>query len=234
MIFFRYRRHLGLLAIVAMTGLFAGACESKGNSMSKPLVYLIPESYLGPVFVFFGQSDGVATVPDPLGNAVQVPENGVVKLQARPTDLIKPNPNGERNIYWVRVSPNGARKVMLLNNNTQVADDGGSIDSYFDERGVLQRHSKKGAIDPFYYFDENQKKERMVFEHGSCKHQKFSPPDAPQSSWPACGKFLVISPSEYLKKPAWLWDETTEEYGSISEYETEANERAKKIKALKN
>lgn len=41
--------------------------KNKNSTMPPPLVYLIPEEYFGPVFVFFGQKDGVDMSPDPLG-----------------------------------------------------------------------------------------------------------------------------------------------------------------------
>jgi hypothetical protein len=88
------RRTFFTLLILILSGLAASvifACESKGNSMNKPLVYLIPEENIGPVFVFFGQSDGLDSLPDPLGNAVIVPANGVIKLKASATALIKNN-----------------------------------------------------------------------------------------------------------------------------------------------
>lgn len=229
------RRTFFNLLILILSGLAASvicACESKGNSMNKPLVYLIPEEYIGPVFVFFGQSDGIETLPDPLGNAVIVPANGVIKLKASATVLINNDVKDKRNIYWIKVLRSGERKIMLVSNNTSVAENGGSVDSYYDEQGILHRHSMKGSVDPFYYFNSDQKKERMIFEHGSCKHQKFSAPNEPESNWPACGKFLVISTNEYFKKPAWLWDETSEDYNSIQELEAEANGRALKAQSL--
>jgi hypothetical protein len=42
-------------------------------------------------------------------------------------------------------------------------------------------------------------------------------------------KIFVIAPAEYFQMPEWLLDDTSGEYTSIQELETEANERAAKI-----
>lgn len=56
--------------------------------MPPPFAYLIPADYFGPVVTLFGQPGGVEMQPDPLGQAVEVPETGVVKVRARRQDVM--------------------------------------------------------------------------------------------------------------------------------------------------
>lgn len=218
-----------ILALALTTAAFGAREFNRSSSMKKPLVYLVPEQYIGPTFVFFGQKDGVDVFPDPLGNAVNVPRNGVIKLRGSVDDLITEQAGKSRNVFWVSVAKNGTRKVMIVNNNTERSDNGESIDSYLDEDGKLHEYRADGKGDPFFYFSSKNKNERMIFAHGGCKHQKFGPDKAQETELPDCAKFLVVAPSEFFKMPHWLWDDTTREYKSIQDLESEANERAIKI-----
>jgi hypothetical protein len=220
------------VAITLTLGLLGASQSDRRSTMKKPLVYLVPDRYIGPVFVFFGQKDGINTFADPLGNAVNVPRNGIIKLKGSVTELINDLGENSRNVYWVSVSKDNTRKIMTFNNDTERSDDGESYYSYVDEVGKAHRHRYNGKGDPFFYFSEQKKREKMIFDHDGCKHQRFAPPHAAESALPACGKFLVIAPAQYFKMPRWLWDDTHREYTSIQELETEANERAAKIEQL--
>ena len=102
----------GVLLIVAAS--YGGYRIYKEITMPPPLVYLIPEEYFGPVFVFFGQPDGVDVQPDPLGQSVLVPENGVVKLKAAVDDVMGTSSETHRATYMVAVSKTGQRKVLKM------------------------------------------------------------------------------------------------------------------------
>ena len=107
-----------ILLIIFIVLIFNSFPKKKLEIISKSLVYLIPEDYFGPVFVFFGQKDGVELLPDPLGHSVSVPENGVIKIKEDvDSALPKQNP-AYQNVYWVSVSKSGARKKMIFNENT--------------------------------------------------------------------------------------------------------------------
>jgi hypothetical protein len=67
--------------------------------MPRPLVYLVPVNYRGPIFVLFGQEHGIETQPDPLGRAVTIPENGIVLLRGKVDEIIAEDSEGNRNIY---------------------------------------------------------------------------------------------------------------------------------------
>jgi hypothetical protein len=225
-------RYAVILILITITlGLLGASQFDRRSPMKRPLVYLVPEKYAGPVFVFFGQKDGVETFADTLGNAVNVPRNGIIKLKGSVDDLIHDLGENSRNVYWVQVSHAHGRKLMIFNHNSELSDDGETYDSYVDEFSKVHvyRHRPDEKSDPFFYFSEQKKRERMIFGHGGCKHQRFAPADAADSALPDCGKFLVIAPAEYFQMRHWLWGETTGEYTSIQELETEANERAAKI-----
>ena len=221
----------GITIFGVMLLLFFGFVTVKGDSAVKPIVYLIPDNFIGPVYVFFGQKDGVDVVPDSLGNAVTVPRTGVVKLRATVPDLISTD-RSKRNIYWVSVSKEGKRHILWIVNELAKDEDGEWIYSYFDESG--NPHVAKGATADGYltHIPENRRNNRMVMEHDSCKHQRFVSPSTPDTLTPACAKFLIASPNEYRQMPDWMWVNTNHEYKSINEFEIEAEERASKIEAL--
>jgi hypothetical protein len=209
--------------------LFGAFGEIKGKSVViKPIVYLIPEDFIGPVFVFFDQKDGVDMIADPLGNAVHVPTNGVIKLKGTVDNLISENKT-VRNMYWVSVSKKGLRKIMWVVNPIQKDEEGEWVYSYFDEAGKLHHTAGTLPKDVFFYLPLQRRNERMLLAHDGCKHQKFAPPGTPKDKFPDCAKFLIASPNEYIKMPDWLWMETNHEYESIQEFEFDANERVLKI-----
>jgi hypothetical protein len=127
--------------------------------MDKPLVYLVPEQYIGPVFVFFDQKDGVETSPDPLGSAVVVPRNGIIKLKRSVDELIPDRGGDNRNGYWVSVSKDKPRRIMILNNMSERLDDGETEDAYLDEVGKIHsyRHRITENSDVFFYFNAQKK-----------------------------------------------------------------------------
>jgi hypothetical protein len=230
----RWQCGVTLGIILISLGLLTVHEFNRRSGMDKPLVYLVPEQYIGPVFVFFDQKDGVETIPDPLGSAVVVPRNGIIKLKRSVDELIPDRGGDNRNGYWVSVSKDKTRRIMILNNMSERLDNGETEDAYLDEVGKVHsyRHRITKNSDVFFYFNAQKKRERMIFGHEGCKHQRFASADAPHSALPDCGKFLVISPNEFLEMPRWLWDETGGEYSSIQELETAANKRAVKIEQL--
>ena len=49
-----------------------------------PLIYVIPDSYVGPAVALFNQPDGIEPVQTKDGLEVRVPENGIVKIRGNP------------------------------------------------------------------------------------------------------------------------------------------------------
>ena len=202
-------------------------------TMPPPLVYLIPEDYFGPVFVFFGQPDGVEPIPDPLGHAVKVPENGLIKLRASVEEAIPSNEGATKQVlFWVAVSKDGGRRNFMVSGPTQ-RNEAGELIRYFADANskTLAFPMIKNAPD-FYFFTEAQKNERMIFNEDGCKYQRFIPKTESDSKRLPCGKFLVLSPNEVMKMPYWLWDRLDGEYTSIQELEKDLNEVVEKKKTF--
>ena len=221
---------IGLLLLAASA--YGAHHIYKEYTMPPPLVYLIPEDYFGPVFVFFGQPDGVELIRDPLGHAVKVPENGLVKVRVS-SDNAVPSSKGatKQALFWIAISKDGSRRNFMVSGPTQKNEEGVFLRQYADLNSKqILRFPIKENEPPFYYFTEAQKNERMIFEHGGCKHQGFILEKESKSKEPSCGKFLVMSPNEVMKKPYWIWHDLSGEYTSIKELEKDLN-KIMKLKA---
>jgi hypothetical protein len=210
------------------------------TTMPPPLVFLIPADYFGPVFFFFDQPDGVDVQPDPLGNAVNVPENGVVKIKARISEVMGNSKEGYRATYVVSIDKAGKRKILKLTVGAQQDESNGSkFTGYIDESLKLQKFpydSETLKVPGYYLFPKETWDERMIFRQDSCKHQNFTnvpmpgpgePPVRKNDPSPVCGKLLVITPNEFDKLPKWMWQEAQREFDSIESFVEEANERVK-------
>ena len=218
-------RYLWLALILLAAIAYGGNKIHKEVTMPPPLVFLIPDTYFGPVFFFFGQPDGVDLQRDPLGNAVRVPENGVVKIKASVHDAMGQSSEHYRATYMISVAKDGTRKVMIMNGDTYRDDNGELMNFYVDENSRLHdKFPSSEAKGAFYYFTEAQKNERMVFNHHGCPNQ-FSEYNAPPEKVTACGKFLVVSPNQFLTLPKFMWDDLEHAYESIQQFVDEANAR---------
>jgi hypothetical protein len=210
------------------------------TTMPPPLVFLIPADYFGPVFFFFDQADGVDVVPDPLGQAVNVPVNGVVKFKAKSKEIVPSfNDKDKRPMYWIYVDKQGNRKSLKFNARSWYDENNKWFDGYLDENSEFKKFPILDGKDGFYYFSAEQRNEKMIFNHDTCKHQNFTavpmpgpgePPVRKNDPSPACGKFLITTPNEYDKLPDWMWEEAQREFDSIQSFVDEANERVQKKK----
>ena len=195
------------------------------RTMPPPLVYLIPEDYFGPVFVFFGQADGVDLIPDPLGHAVKVPENGLVKLRATVSEAIPSNEGATKQVlFWVRVAKDGGRRNFMVAGPIKKNEAGEFVRFFADENSKTLIFPMKEGQSDFSFFSNEKKNERMIFDEDGCKYQRFIPEQDSDSKRLACGKFLVLSPNEIMKMPYWIWDRLDGEYTSIQELENDLNE----------
>lgn len=218
-----------LLALV-----WSGYEIKKENNMPPPLVFLIPSNYFGPVFFLFGQIDGVDVQPDPLGQAVTIPANGILKVKAPVEKVMGRSKEGYRATYMIAAAPNGNRQILKVFAGSQRNEDGSFSDTYFDENTKVKQYPSavSAGKQPFYYLSEKEKNELMVFGHGGCAHQEFTPKDDPNAKSPACGKFLVLTPNQYLKKPDFLWEEFAHRFSSIDALVKQANEALAEKKAF--
>lgn len=83
------------------------------DAMKQPIVFLIPENFIGPVFVVFDQVDGQDLKTDPLGLSLTVPENGLIKVKLSKNEVLTRGMNyDKRNVYWITLSKDGKRINM--------------------------------------------------------------------------------------------------------------------------
>ncbi|OTG87949.1 hypothetical protein [Acinetobacter sp. ANC 3832] len=81
--------------------------------MKPPVVFLVPENFIGPVFVIFDQEDGQELRSDPLGVSLTVPENGLIKVKASKNEVLTRGMNyDKRNVYWISLNKDGQRMNM--------------------------------------------------------------------------------------------------------------------------
>jgi hypothetical protein len=227
-----------IISIALLLGVALGSFKiHRELTMPPPLVYLIPEDFFGPVFVLYGQHDGVEPTPDPLGNAVKVPENGLVKVHASFRDTVS-TATDARPFIMVKVSPNGQRRILFVHGAAQRNDAGNWESVFIDDHGTPHRVPSPSEIGKpnFYYFSEQQRKESMVFRATGCAYQKFFPKDKPRSNSQPCGKFLLLTPNMVDSfgadetPPEWMWDNLDGEYETVKELESDLNAILKKKK----
>lgn len=229
------QRHRVLLASLLLLPLLWGGYRIyKDITMPPPLVFLIPEGYFGPVFFLFGQPDGVDVQPDPLGNAVTIPANGILKIKARSKDVMGSSREGYRAIWMISVSKTGQRKVLKMHGGANQDEKGNWSTFYFDENTVLHQWPTASQVGKpqFYYFTERERNEPMVFAHDGCKDQGFVPPNDANAVAPACGKFLLVSPNQYLNLPDFMWEEFAHPFYSIGDLILQADEALVQKKAF--
>ena len=96
-----------LFVVLLFAACWGGYRAYKDMTMPPPLVFLIPAEYFGPVFFFFGQPDGVEMQSDPLGQAVTIPSNGVLKIRAQVNDVMGQSREGYRATWMISVASDG-------------------------------------------------------------------------------------------------------------------------------
>ncbi len=109
------RKKLIILIICVFVGLvvIAKLINLGRDSMKPPIVFLIPENFIGPVFVVFDQDDGQDLKTDPLGVSLTVPESGLIKVKASKNDVLTRGMNyDKRNVYWITITKEGQRINM--------------------------------------------------------------------------------------------------------------------------
>ena len=98
-----------LIGVIAITKLITFGKDD----MKPPVVFLIPEQFIGPVFVVFDQVDGQELKLDPLGVSLTVPENGLIKVKASKNEVLTKGINyDKRNVYWISLNKDGQRMNM--------------------------------------------------------------------------------------------------------------------------
>lgn len=141
------RKKLIILIICLFVGLIviAKLINLGRDSMKPPIVFLIPENFIGPVFVVFDQDDGQDLKTDPLGVSLTVPESGLIKVKASKSDVLTRGMNyDKRNVYWLTITKEGQRINM----------------PYFGGGG----HDYDKEVNWSWYIDTNNQAKQIIFD----------------------------------------------------------------------
>ena len=115
------------------------------DAMKPAVVFLVPEAFIGPVFVVFSQANGQDLKLDPLGVSLTVPENGLIKVKASRNEVLTKSMNfTKRNVYWITVNNAGQRSNMPY--------QGGGGRDYDKE------------VDWTWYIDTQNQAKQMIFD----------------------------------------------------------------------
>lgn len=197
----------------------------KERTMPPTFVYLIPEDYRGPVFIFFDRPDGVEMQPDPLGHSVTVPPNGIVKVKALIDDVMNPGSEGHPSTNFISLSKDGVRKKMkVFVGSYRDTEKDGWYSVYIFENDTLQKFSySDDETGKYKYFSAAVKNERMIFGRNVCD-DKFNDLEG-KSEGPYCGRFFVASPNEQAMLPETVWDKFHGRRNTMQEAIDEADQR---------
>lgn len=146
------------------------------DAMKPPVVFLIPENFIGPVFVVFDQEDGQNLKNDPLGMSLTVPENGLIKVKASKNEVLTRGMNyDKRNVYWIIVTKDGQRINMPYHSNVRTDYEKGlNWFWYIDQNNQAKQIVLDEKLYPktndkdFYYFNQEQLKLKTAFSWDSC------------------------------------------------------------------
>ncbi|KWF68425.1 hypothetical protein NUV25_11815 [Burkholderia pseudomultivorans] len=219
-----------------------------------PLIYVIPESYVGPVVALFDQPDGVEPVHTQDGLEVRVPENGIVKIRGNPK-LGHSRAFPKSTVVFEREKGDGSREVLQeaidpwqdYDQNDNPHWKVGIRDAQGNLRTIAVSDQKQGFV--FDDFPDADKNKVMIFWHESCQDRVFGPESeaylageksAEDLHVPPCGEFVVGAFNHIRDWPEWMFlrGKGKQEksgirnptYSSIQELVDEANARAARKK----
>ncbi|WP_321841918.1 hypothetical protein [Paraburkholderia bannensis] len=209
------RRYIVLLAVLA----FAAMVFAFDRSQRMPLIYVIPESYVGPVVALFDQPDGVEPVHTKDGLEVRVPANGIVKIRGNPT-LGHSAAFPKSTVVFELEKSDGSRTVLQeAINPWQDYDQNdnphwkvGIRDAQGNLRVIAVSDKKEGFV--FDDFPAEDRKQPMIFWHESCQDRVFRPDwelytsgekTAEELHVPPCGEFHVGTVDRVRDWPAWMF-----------------------------
>ncbi|TCM69248.1 hypothetical protein EC844_103195 [Acinetobacter calcoaceticus] len=146
------------------------------DAMKPAVVFLMPEDFIGPVFVVFSQEDGQDLKPDPLGVSLSVPENGLLKVKASQKDVLTKGMNYQkRNVYWISLNKDGQRSNLpyqggggrdyekKINWVWYINSDNQAKQMIFDEKLYPKSNDPE-----FYFLSNGQVKSKTVYFWDSC------------------------------------------------------------------
>lgn len=146
------------------------------NIMKQPVVFLIPENFIGPVFVVFDQVDGQDLKTDPLGLSLTVPENGLIKVKASQNEILTKGMNyDKRNVYWIMLTKNGQRINMSYQGGGGYDYDKEVFWTWYID---INNNAKQMIFDPklypktndyeLYHLTKDQVQRRTIYAWNTC------------------------------------------------------------------
>lgn len=200
--------------------------------MPPTFIFLIPEDYFGPVFVFFERSDGVDMQPDPSGHSVTVPANGIVKIRAPLKEVSGSGAEGKPAAYYFSVSRDGVRRKMKVFVGTyqDTKHDRWYSEYIFEDNTIRKFFFSDDESGEYKFFSNAVKSERMIFGRDACDDNFNDLEDKPGG--PYCGQFFVASPNEVMALPERAWEDFYGRRNSIQEAIDEGNQRLKEGTSL--
>lgn len=197
--------------------------------MPPAFVYLIPEDFVGPVFTLFGQPDGVEMKPDPLGHAVAVPADGIIKIRAPRLEVMGVTVEGYRATWFIAVSASGERRDIPTLTNVY-RDDGIFWQGIIDEKTDMQKYAiGERTTGTFDHLPKKFLKRRMIASRRNCKF-RFDNADGNDKNT-HCDQFEVMSPEEIIRVNH-LMDSTGTYVQSVADFLERARELNKQTTAL--
>ncbi len=184
-----------------------------------PMIYVIPESYVGPVVALFDQPDGIEPAHTKDGLEVRVPENGIVKIRSNPT-LGYSSTFPKSTVVFELEKRHGSREILSKAINPW--QDYDQNDNPHWKVGIRDVHGNLRVIpvadkeEAFVFddFPEADKKRPMIFWHESCQDRVFRPDwkaftsgqkTAEELHVPPCGEFVVGTVDQVRQWPEWMF-----------------------------
>ncbi|WP_244272803.1 hypothetical protein [Burkholderia lata] len=240
-----------MLVVVLLAAIVFGLDRSR----RMPLIYVIPEGYVGPVVALFDQRDGVEPLHAKDGLEVRVPANGIVKIKGNPK-LGHSEAFPKSTVVFELEKRDGSREVLQEAINPW-QDYDRNDDPHWkvgirDAQGNLRTIAVSDRKDGFVFddFPESDRSRVMVFWHESCQDRVFGPESdaylageksAEELHVPPCGEFVVGAFDHIRQWPEWMFlrgkgkqeksGVRNPTYSSIQELVDEANARVARKQA---
>lgn len=220
-----------------------------------PMIYVIPESYVGPVVALFDQPDGIEPAHTKDGLEVRVPENGMAKIRSNPT-LGYSSAFPRSTVVFELEKRDGSREILSEAINPWQDYDQNDNPHWKvgirDVQGNLRVIPVADKEEAFVFddFPEADKKRPMIFWHESCQDRVFRPDwkavtsgqkTAEELHVPPCGEFVVGTVDHVRQWPEWMFlrgkgkqeklGVSNPVYSSIQQLVDEANARVVRKKA---
>lgn len=209
------RRYFVLAALVVLATTGFGLDKSR----RVPLIYVIPESYVGPVVSLFDQPDGVEPTHTKDGLEVRVPENGIVRIRTNPA-LGYSSAFPKSTVVFELEKRDGSRTILSEAVNPWQDYDQNDNPHWKvgirDVQGNLRIIPVADQTGGFVFddFPDADKNRPMIFWHESCQDRVFRPDwktftsgekSAEELRVPPCGEFVVGTVNHVRQWPEWMF-----------------------------